>query len=359
MARRKLVVLEDSSQCHFGGGQKVTLDVIDIVSNLYSEVIVLDYADSLFTCKLKEKDLSKISVRRLRKIKGLIGVINYFLNLAWILKCIAGCKVDLYITTKTGVLYLLPLRLFVRRAIYHGHNVERSEGLYFKAFLLLFIFFDRIICVSNCVRGSYPLLLRDLKKFDVLYNTVKESGCDGERNIDPGDRMTVVYVGSLIPIKSVDTLIAAFVNTNLLDDVDLHIYGDGTERGKLEALAGGDERIKFMGFSESISSNLSQYDLLVLPTKIEEACPMVLLEGMFRGLPLLVSDHGGQLELLKIYGFGSSFAVGDAQDCAEKISLLLTRVRGDELAMSMPNRIVLEEFKYTNFRSRILGYFCE
>lgn len=357
MGRKKLVVFEDSSQCHFGGGQKVSLDVIEIAQELYDEIIVFDYANSAFASKLMERKFSKVRFCKLRKMKGMGFLFSYVFNAYIALVTVVGHKVDFYAATKIGVLFLPVLRPFVRKAIYHGHNVERNRALLFKGYLLLFMLFDRVICVSHCVRNSYPEVLRRRVPFNVLYNAIKETPSCAESSLDSGGRLRVAYVGSLIPIKSVDTLVAAFVDTDFLRNADLDIYGDGPERENLEKMANSDERIRFLGFSSSILDDLGGYDLLVLPTRIEEACPLVLIESMFRRVPVLVSNHGGQMELLEIYGFGLAFEVGSVYDCAQKISRFLEKDFVASLADGVDQSSCLREFEYANFKSRMLEWF--
>ena len=105
----------------------------------------------------------------------------------------------------------------------------------------------------------------------------------------------ILYVGRLAPEKNLGLLIrgvAALAKTQ--PAVELWIAGKGVLQQQLEALSaelGILDKVRFLGHLEwkALSERYAQCDVFVLPSK-NEVQPMVLLEAMSFGKPIVVSD---------------------------------------------------------------------
>lgn len=108
----------------------------------------------------------------------------------------------------------------------------------------------------------------------------------------------LVYMGNLIPNKGVAYLIQALeILRGQGHSFTLDIYGGGSQRHGLEALASRLQLSGFVGFKgtvapERIPQLLADYDALVLPTLVE-SFGMVLIEALAAGLPVLSTYSGG------------------------------------------------------------------
>ncbi|MGZ4385557.1 MAG: glycosyltransferase, partial [Gaiellaceae bacterium] len=83
-----------------------------------------------------------------------------------------------------------------------------------------------------------------------------------------------------------------------LPDVRAVIAGDGPERERLERLAdelGVADRVELPGWVDDPRSILRSSSALVLPSRFE-ALPLVVLEAMQAGLPVVASDVGSVCE---------------------------------------------------------------
>jgi glycosyltransferase involved in cell wall biosynthesis len=108
-----------------------------------------------------------------------------------------------------------------------------------------------------------------------------------------GDGPVIGFVGRLTPQKGVETLIAAF---HALENerAQLLIVGDGESRGALEAAAKAGRnaaRITFLGSRKDTPELFRAMDVFVLPSYVE-AFPMVLLEAMATGVPVIGTPVG-------------------------------------------------------------------
>ena len=110
--------------------------------------------------------------------------------------------------------------------------------------------------------------------------------------------------------------------------VELRLYGESfSERGyehELRRAAGSDPRIIFAGDLRALGTTriLAELDAAVVPSIWHENLPTAGLNAIAAGVPLLVSDVAGLLELVDDYDCGFAFRRGNAGGLA----LLLERL---------------------------------
>lgn len=127
------------------------------------------------------------------------------------------------------------------------------------------------------------------------------------------------YVGSLLPSKGIDLLLAAFSGLGARG-ATLAIHGsspwDGGAWERQLAAAHGDPAIRFHGRfgREQFAAVLGSLDVLVLPSRWYENAPITLDEAALARLPVIVAGHGGMAELLAARKIGLAFKPGDAAD---------------------------------------------
>jgi glycosyltransferase involved in cell wall biosynthesis len=80
--------------------------------------------------------------------------------------------------------------------------------------------------------------------------------------------------------------------------------------GLVASLGVGDS-IDFVGFSDDVPAELRRMDLFVMPSTGPEGLPMVLLEAMAHGLPVVGSDVAGVSDVVRDRVDGRIFAAGD------------------------------------------------
>jgi len=104
----------------------------------------------------------------------------------------------------------------------------------------------------------------------------------------------IIYLGRLSPEKNIDFLIRAI---NRLPWLNLDIYGTGPQEQDLKDIA--DHNISFNGTipNSELENVFLKADFLILPSK-SEPWGLVVEEAIFFGLPVLVSDRCGVVELL-------------------------------------------------------------
>lgn len=149
---------------------------------------------------------------------------------------------------------------------------------------------DRVIVVSNYLKENLVEIGVNESKIEVVYNGIEKPGKDFRLR---GDEKRVIFIGSLVKQKKVETLIRAFKilesrAEGSISDIELIIAGDGKERKKLEKLAEklGIRNIKFLGYVENIDALFTKNSCAVLPS-LQEGFGIVMLEAMIRGVPVI------------------------------------------------------------------------
>jgi glycosyltransferase involved in cell wall biosynthesis len=113
----------------------------------------------------------------------------------------------------------------------------------------------------------------------------------------------LLFVGLLVPRKGVHLLLEAFaaaLTQGLPHDMSLTVVGNGEQAAALAAQVhrlGLDERVAMLGFRDDVPALLATHDAFVLPSTMEQQ-PLVLVEAMGAGLPVLATDVGGVADLV-------------------------------------------------------------
>lgn len=109
------------------------------------------------------------------------------------------------------------------------------------------------------------------------------------------ERKAVVAAGRIAPVKGFDKLIEAWEMVHVIEpEWELHIYGEDYLETQLQLQKSIIEKrlestIFFKGSSSEMTKTLSQYSLYVM-SSVTECFPMVLLEALSVGLPVVSFD---------------------------------------------------------------------
>jgi glycosyltransferase involved in cell wall biosynthesis len=141
----------------------------------------------------------------------------------------------------------------------------------------------------------------------------------GPRHEPDARARIIIHVARHHPVKDQATLIRGFaLAAPDLPGVVLRMAGDGPLRGELEALTkelGVADRVEFLGVRSDIPDLMRQADVFAL-TSLSEAASLTLLEAMATGLPVVVTDVGGNGEIVRHEKEGLLFPRSDAAGCA-------------------------------------------
>jgi colanic acid/amylovoran biosynthesis glycosyltransferase len=187
----------------------------------------------------------------------------------------------------------------VKYPLTHGSDVY--EELFARA--------DRVLTISRYMRDRLTALACPEKKLFVHH-----AGVDLDRfqysapRVDFDGSIRLLFVGRLVPKKGLGFGLEALAR--LVDDVswNLRVVGTGELEDDLRTRArtlGIEDRIEFLGGlgSDEVAREMSRADLLLAPSLTdesgnEEGIPVVLMEAMASGLPVVSTRHSGIPELI-------------------------------------------------------------
>jgi glycosyltransferase involved in cell wall biosynthesis len=128
--------------------------------------------------------------------------------------------------------------------------------------------------------------------------------------LSPHHRPYFLFVGRLERIKGLDDVIPVFTR---YADADLLIAGDGTHRARLEAIAAGNPRVRFLGTvrQEDLGRFYAHAVASLVPTAGYETFGFVIIEAFRRGTPVIARRIGPLPELVNACGGGATFQTPD------------------------------------------------
>lgn len=205
-----------------------------------------------------------------------------------------------------------------------------------------------------CVRHGIPA-----SKIEVLVNyappsSASESARPENAPLDPSD--CILYAGRLSPEKGVDVLLRALVE---VPELRLKIAGEGeseAESRRLTAELGLNGRVDFCGKLPvgELSRLMAACRALVLPSVWYENMPLVMLEALAQGRPVVASRIGGLPEIIRQGENGFLFTPGDASALGDSLRRLLT---GDQAAFSAAARASAERFSADSHLERLTAIY--
>lgn len=131
------------------------------------------------------------------------------------------------------------------------------------------------------------------------------------------------FAGTLYEAKGVHHLVTAFRRL-AAPDARLVIYGSGRLEARLRRQTADDPRIHFGGVyrPEELSAHLDGVSVLVVPSIWHENAPLIMLEALAHGVPVLASDVAGITECVTDGVNGFTFRAGDVADLQRKLQMI-------------------------------------
>ncbi len=176
---------------------------------------------------------------------------------------------------------------------------------------ILSFFTDSVVCISKATAKALSKYENfPYKKTQVIYNGVKS----GHQLVEQQEKLTIKNdlglteqdlifgtISRLDPIKNQLMMISAFSQVmKVRADSKLLLIGDGPMRAELEQHAqklGVSDSVIFTGFIVNPQRYFCLMDIFLLPS-LSEGTSMTLLEAMAFSIPCIVTDVGGNPEIV-------------------------------------------------------------
>ncbi len=191
-------------------------------------------------------------------------------------------------------------------AINTRHSASTSQGLPYQERYFRWVepLTSHVVFVCDYVRRQLERTIRyPAAKCSVILNGIPLEGFLA-RPASPGSRLPRIRfgtIGRLVPAKSHSVLIDAFALVcRSAPAAQLSIFGDGSLAAGLAgqiARLGLEGRVRLEGRTDDSPAALQGLDVFVLSSG-NEGLPLVILEAMAAGLPILSTSVGGVPEVL-------------------------------------------------------------
>ena len=191
------------------------------------------------------------------------------------------------------------------------HNVDSWKSLFHHAIdSFLSRFTDKIIAVSNKVKEFYVGKGIPSKKIEVIYNGVQTNGSQGHKDTRShvkqefgikDEEKVLAVIGRLVEQKGHKYLLEALSQLNGKYDFKLLVVGNGPLTESLKSQVTSlklDDKVIFTGFRRDINRLFEAIDVLVMPS-LREGLPLIALEAMISGVPIVATKVGGTPEVVE------------------------------------------------------------
>ena len=220
----------------------------------------------------------------------------------------------------------------------------------------------RIIAVSSVIRDR--LVERDQvppDRITVIPNAVaprqeRDPGSDPALSPGFGDGPRVGIVARLQPEKGVANFVKAAARVaGSVPEAGFIVVGDGPLREELPALAGRlgvRDRIHFLGTRSDVGALMALMDVIAVPS-LSEGSPLVTLEAMAAGVPVVASNVGGIPDQIRHREEGLLVPPGDAKSLADAILELLRDPARARALGEAARRRATSEFAHETMVARV------
>ena len=372
----RILFLHSSSDLY--GASKILLAINELCAKKGHEVTVVVSEDGPLVNKLKALGaaivITDLGILR-RQYLNPTGILNRLVaNFKAYTKLIDLCKtrkIDLIYSNTTGVIagVFVASKLGIRH-LWHIHEIIEKPYVLFRLLSrLINTKNNQAIAVSEAVKKHWTKFVVP-SKIDVLYNgvdywlfenaisdlrqTLQISpdtiliGMMGRVHFWKGQDYFIHIAGELFKThKNIHFLMVgdAFAgyeylhdNINKLIDAN-HLQGHVTQ----------------LSYRSDIANIYSALDLFILPSLLPDPAPAVVTEAMAAGLPVIVTEQGGAVEMIENNVSGLLIPINNATAAAVIIEPLLTNETFRKNMGAQAKKRMQEKFSRTQFNEQIMA----
>lgn len=200
-------------------------------------------------------------------------------------------------------LNVLPYLFFATRKtpiVHTLHSIASKEQVGYEKIICRYIYKTKRCTPVTISPAMKETAIREhglfSEKIPVVYNGVDLCKFCPKSNYELHERINIVHVGSLIPLKNHILMLEAIdAVREEFPSVHLCFLGVGTYEERLRQVVAKkhlERTVEFVGLTSNVAKYLSEADAFILPSQYE-GMPMSIIEAMGTGLPIIASRVGG------------------------------------------------------------------
>ncbi len=272
---------------------------------------------------------------------GLIGAL---------LSCIT--RKDLVVSVHSSDLWMINRNILMRKV---------GVFIFQKAKIITIVSGAQRQVIKDILRHRYDV--NKVIKIPMGVDDLFETKTEELKNYDEmGDHnFKVLFLGRLVKVKGVEYLIKAMRG---MDKMELLVYGDGKEEKRLKFLASKlGVNVLFSGGKTKFEKHklIEHSDVVVVPSIVEkdgrtEGLPIVLLEALAHGKPVIASRVGGIQEIIKDKINGILVEPGDVLALRNALKMLYQDA-GLRLNLRNEARKTAEDFYWPKIKDKFVNVY--
>ena len=180
---------------------------------------------------------------------------------------------------------------------------------------------DKFICISKAIAQHYKQL--DEEKKVVIYNGV-DSQYKVLHKLHNDNIVRFLIAGRVSPEKGQEEALSAceILIKKGINNFELYIAGAGEYKGHISREL--ENKVKFLGVVHDMPALREKMDVELVCSRAE-AFGRVTIEAMMASMPVIGSDTGGTIELIRNGKNGFLYQYGNAEDLSNKMISLMDK----------------------------------
>jgi len=288
------------------------------------------------------------------------SLIHYPSSLMRFLRIKKNIKPDyIYVDSYRPIILLYPF--LKKNIIYHVHdtNSASKQGKYFTKISDRKVI--KYIAVSEFIGRDLAKCGIDPSKIEVIYNCI-EMPRKTEKACEVGSILLHIgIVGQVVPWKGHSDLLKALSLIDKHVKYHLHIVGTGFAEYELELKKwigsyDMEQNVSWHGRIEDKEDIYSLFDILLAPSKHEEAFGLIVAEAGYFKIPAIVTNSGGLVEIVENKVSGFIVEKNSPSQIAGKIEYFFNN---KEKIVDMGNnaeKLVRDKFSFDAFSLKVVNF---
>lgn len=328
---KKQKVLYIVTNSDLGGISKYLLEITRYLPE-YIEPYYIMATPGYFSEELEKLGINKNKIFFVQMTNSIFNVPLHIKSNLKVLEIVKNLKPDLiHCNATTGAIVGAICGAITKtHTVYTVHGWPYTNGLplWKKLFYkilesIICKVYQKIICVSEYDRQiGVKALPMYQDKMVTIHNGISDILKEHKKTEFSKDELKIVMISRFCKQKDPYTLILA-VHELVKEgyNIKLDLYGYGQELNKvLNCIKNqNDKNIQYKGEISDVTPTLKNYDVYALISNWE-GLPIGIIEAMRAGLPILVSDVGGNRECIKDNGYFVKRQ--DIMDCRKQIKAI-------------------------------------